>query len=712
MKVSEELVERLAVQRERLCLETPELASRFVEIACGPSGLQIPFLPIRAFREFEIVSCGRHSAEGFSGGVIRFLSSGTTQAKRGVHLFSEAGIKGYALGAVEGFERFLARFGFGRDTPVVSLVPPETVWPQSSLAAMVAMFACAGFDIRYADVEGDEERLRSVFGSVVPASDLVVFGTSFHHLLLERRLRASRGPKLVRCRRLGVIDTGGTKGRTEAVTPEAMRALVADLYGGSREFLFLSEYGMCELASQAYSSRAPHDGRFVCNPGLIAVSVDISGRSELSAGERGFLGFVDSRNRDSFMAVLTEDVGLVLPDQDGCSSFELCGRAPDASIKGCSLNVREELFSTIDRRLALEDEPENVCGVPSGPRTFLAAFGAGFAERVIGRLGSDVWSAFQLAELSSALHSVEGASDLAVGRALGRQLQIVASANIPITWLFPTIAAAALGYDEVVINLPSLRPDDPFSTRVRRQIDLLAKAVACEIEPVSLRLVDSSLLAPGDCRADVLVVFGSDATCAAFARRFSSVEGLQLLTFGDLYNSLSVVDGRPSQGAVASLCAAWQGRGCLTPLVIFNPDGLSDTDRLAEDLAAGINAALLAAAPQEHAESRFLHAHDLLEIEAVLTSAGVGRFVRIIREGAATVVDLRRIFPSKLQSLPIHFTCAGAGMVFLLGDRNDYPWLSWISSYPCRPGIRDAHMGKSWFEWLGISPEPLEGTDY
>jgi hypothetical protein len=59
------------------------------------------------------------------------------------------------------------------------------------------------------------------------------------------------------------------------------------------------------------------------------------------AGEPGLLRVIDLANRGSVLAVQTEDLAIVTGER----SFQLLGRAPAATAKGCSLSA-EDLFDS------------------------------------------------------------------------------------------------------------------------------------------------------------------------------------------------------------------------------------------------------------------------------------------------------------------------------------------------------------------------------
>src|SRR5690606_5820376 len=102
----------------------------------------------------------------------------------------------------------------------------------------------------------------------------------------------------------------------------------------------ISEYGMCELAAQAYDVAAGGHRRLrfppwvrcgvVTGPGVIA-----------SAGE-GALVVWDPQRIDVPAPIRTED--LIALDEDG--GFRLLGRLGGAPLRGCSLRVGEAVVTS------------------------------------------------------------------------------------------------------------------------------------------------------------------------------------------------------------------------------------------------------------------------------------------------------------------------------------------------------------------------------
>ena len=101
----------------------------------------------------------------------------------------------------------------------------------------------------------------------------------------------------------------------------------------------VSEYGMTELTSHAYSATLlGGDGQvFSTPPWLRPRALDPGTLGELPPGAPGLLCFFDLANVGSALHVLTEDLGSVSAD----NSFRLDGRAGDADLRGCSLLAEE-----------------------------------------------------------------------------------------------------------------------------------------------------------------------------------------------------------------------------------------------------------------------------------------------------------------------------------------------------------------------------------
>ena len=131
-----------------------------------------------------------------------------------------------------------------------------------------------------------------------------------------------------------VMETGGYKGRSREVPRDELHDLMATKFSISRSAI-VSEYGMCELSSQFYSTlRTPHSAFFSGPPWTRVQMIDPENGREVREGKRGLIRIFDLANRGSVIAIQTEDVGVKHGD-----GFELIGRAPQAEARGCSLMV-------------------------------------------------------------------------------------------------------------------------------------------------------------------------------------------------------------------------------------------------------------------------------------------------------------------------------------------------------------------------------------
>ncbi|WP_141736610.1 hypothetical protein [Oligoflexus tunisiensis] len=258
-----------------------------------------------------------------SGPIARtFLSSGTTRADRSQSHFSARGLDCYRRNSVAAFQQILRHF-FADPSQVsgLSLIPDVDAWPDSSLAQMVHWIG-EGFRLQYWDGV-----------SPIPETPVWVFGTAFHFVNL-----ADDGIRLQLPAGSVVIETGGTKGRSRSVTRDELYALISVHLGVPRNRI-ISEYGMCELATQAYDFVEQPEGpelsleqRWFRFPPEISVSVYDRLSRPQTIGE-GTLTIHDSWRLDYPWPIRTEDMARVRED----GSFQLLGRVPMSPLKGCSM---------------------------------------------------------------------------------------------------------------------------------------------------------------------------------------------------------------------------------------------------------------------------------------------------------------------------------------------------------------------------------------
>ena len=143
-----------------------------------------------------------------------------------------------------------------------------------------------------------------------------------------------------------MMDTGGFKGQSRELNREGLYGLFTQ-YFGVPETHCVNMYGMTEFSSQFLDNtlRCWHEGRQEPlakenPPWTRTLVVDPETLQPAPAGARGLLLHVDMANRNSVMAVLTEDVGVQV---DG--GFQLLGRAQGTEARGCSVVIDELLLA-------------------------------------------------------------------------------------------------------------------------------------------------------------------------------------------------------------------------------------------------------------------------------------------------------------------------------------------------------------------------------
>jgi hypothetical protein len=296
---------------------------------------QIPAVPTAAFKEVALVAGTRDDAE------VVFRTSGTTQGpeKRGEHHIVDVTIYHFAL--LPNFSACV--LPDGAELTMLSLVPPPSDLPDSSLSHMIAVvmerlgtsdsawFATASHgidDARLGVALRDAER---------DGRPVCILGTSFAFVHWLDRM-STRGERLVLPEGSRLMDTGGYKGRSREVDADEMRTTYHHMLGVAPSHC-VNEYGMTEMCSQFYDSSLrdavrgrQRSRRKIAPPWVRTRAVDPETLEPLPNGQAGLLQHFDIANVGSVMAVQTEDMGVC--HEDG---FELFGRAPGAQPRGCSI---------------------------------------------------------------------------------------------------------------------------------------------------------------------------------------------------------------------------------------------------------------------------------------------------------------------------------------------------------------------------------------
>ncbi len=288
----------------------------------------IPTVPAAAFATVELAT---------GPALETFRSSGTLGAETSVHRHPFPDLYRATIDAA--FPAFCLPRGDrpSLNPPMLALVPPRAVAPDSSLAFMVdhvlERFGGAGSDHAFGargvevgkarswlSARQREHRPALVLATSFALADLLDFLAR-----MNLKLRLAPGS--------AVFETGGFKGRTRTVSREQIEERLETFLGLGRDGVVF-EYGMTELTGQCYTRglTGGDPSLYVAPPWMRVRALDPATLAELPEGEAGLLAILDLANVGSALHLLTEDWGSV-----EAGGFRLEGRAPDAALRGCSL---------------------------------------------------------------------------------------------------------------------------------------------------------------------------------------------------------------------------------------------------------------------------------------------------------------------------------------------------------------------------------------
>ncbi len=313
-----------------------------------PDGLthwtSVPPVPTAAFKEVALTTGDARAAQAV------FRTSGTTEGaeRRGTHYVLDLSL--YNASLLPGFAAALLPDAV--TMPMLSIIPPASEIPDSSLAHMVTtVMAELGEDgsrnfasaERGIDTDAFEQALRE---HTEQDRAVCILGTSFSfvHWLDDIAARGIRFRLPVGSR---LMDTGGYKGRSREVPAETLLTSYEQLIG-IPPHASVNEYGMTELCSQMYDvslreyfangDAGPRRKR--PPPWMRVRIVDPVTLEAVPDGDAGLVQLFDLANLESVMAVQTEDLGVAVGD-----GYALLGRSPGAQPRGCSIAMDDLLHA-------------------------------------------------------------------------------------------------------------------------------------------------------------------------------------------------------------------------------------------------------------------------------------------------------------------------------------------------------------------------------
>lgn len=283
-----------------------------VEVNSVDAVEKIPFLPIRFFKDYEIIA-GNQSVEKI------FTSSGTTGSQVSKHFVTDLSF--YRESLEHSFAHFYGDFS---DYTIFALLPSYLEREGSSLIDMVEFWleksGRGGFYLY-----NHEDLHRDLLKNESQGKKGILIGVSFALLDFAEKFSMNLQHTIV-------METGGMKGRKEEMTREELHAILTSGLGVSP---IHSEFGMTELLSQAYSKG---NSRFE-TPNWMQIKIRDTEDplSLLQAEKTGGINVIDLANLNSCSFIATDDLGKIHPD----GSFEILGRFDHSDVRGCNLMVAD-----------------------------------------------------------------------------------------------------------------------------------------------------------------------------------------------------------------------------------------------------------------------------------------------------------------------------------------------------------------------------------
>ncbi len=306
---------------------------------------EIPAMPAEAFKEFELTSLP------VKGRATVFHSSGTMVQPPSRHFHDALSLAIYKASLLPWFQVHLLP-DWDEAIPqrpiFISLTPAPLLALHSSLVYMFDTI-CRNFnspDSLFAgQIEGTSGLWTLNVGTALAAMRrglaeerlIILLGTAFNFVHLLEAMAAG-GLQLALPAGSRVLETGGYKGRSRTVPRDELYGLIHHQLGIPPTHI-ISEYGMCELSSQAYNCTVPFNGAppspqrtFQFPPWARVMLISPETGREVLEGEVGLIWVIDLANVRSVLAVQTADMGI----RRG-AGFDLLGRAKQAEPRGCSL---------------------------------------------------------------------------------------------------------------------------------------------------------------------------------------------------------------------------------------------------------------------------------------------------------------------------------------------------------------------------------------
>ena len=274
--------------------------------------LQIPFLPISFFKNFEIKTNYFEAEKTFE-------SSST----------NGIGTSKHCVKSIEWYEKictqnFNFQFKNNENYCHLALLPAYLERQNSSLVYQISHFINAS---KYAEsnfyLYNHAELAKQILENESKQIPTILWGVTFALLDFAEKYQLN-------LKHTTIIETGGMKGRRKEITRNELHEILKKALGVST---IAGEYGMTELMSQAY---ALENGIYQSPPQMRVFTTEINDPfAYIKNAKNGRLNIIDLANIDSCCFIATDDLGKTYSNK----IFEVLGRIDHSDTRGCNLLV-------------------------------------------------------------------------------------------------------------------------------------------------------------------------------------------------------------------------------------------------------------------------------------------------------------------------------------------------------------------------------------
>ncbi|MGI2296574.1 acyl-protein synthetase [Paenibacillus sp. GXUN7292] len=299
---------------------------------CFSSVGQIPFIPVRLFKDFELISV--HKSD-----IVKTMTSSGTSGQKVSKIFLD---KTTSMLQTKVLSKIVASFIGQKRLPMLIIDSPSILKNRklfSARGAGILGFSIFGYDVTYAL----DEQMNLNFGQLQQFFDkhqnspILLFG--FTYMIWQHFYKPLKGKGIRLPINNGTLIHGGgwKKLASEEVNNDVFKQKILEVSGIKN---ISNYYGMVEQTGSIYME---------CEAGHLHTSIysdilirDFKDFSVLEPGKQGIIQLVSILPLSyPGHSILTEDIGEII-GKDNCSCgrkgtyFKVIGRIEKAEIRGCS----------------------------------------------------------------------------------------------------------------------------------------------------------------------------------------------------------------------------------------------------------------------------------------------------------------------------------------------------------------------------------------